>query len=114
MQGPLTDYRCASLWKCNHDDEQSQVKEVKALIGFFDLDPKRVYDLVLEAYEQMPDQAAFLQLTALFSQEARTQILGFRFARIASESGSETQALFQIAAELIKVWKASCQLSARP
>ena len=93
---------------------QSQVKEVKALIGFFDLDPKRVYDLVLDAYEQMPDQAAFLQLTALFSQDARTQILGFRFARIASESKSEPQALFQIAAQLIKVCKASCQLCVRP
>ena len=84
---------------------------MKALIGFFDLDPKRVYDLVLEAYEQMPDQAAFLQLTALFSQDARTQILGFRFARIAPESGSDYQPLFQIAAELIKVGKGSLQVS---
>ena len=80
-----------------------QVKEAQALIGFFDLDPKRVYDLVLEAYEQMPDQAAFLQLTALFSQDARTQILGFRFTRIANDKGAQSDALYRITAQLIKV-----------
>lgn len=85
-----------------------QVKEAQALIGFFDLDPKRVYDLVLEAYEQMPDQAAFLQLTALFSQDARTQILGFRYTRTASDKGAQSDALYRISAQLIKVSEFPC------
>lgn len=80
---------------------------MKALIGFFDLDPKRVYDIVLEAFEQLPDQEGFLQFTALFSQDARTQILGFRFARIAKDSSAGSEKLFRIAAHLIKVSRAS-------
>ena len=80
-----------------------QVKEVKALIGFFDLDPKRVYDVILEAYEQMPHQEAFLQLTSLFSQDARTQILGFRFVRLADDDVAGCDALYQVTAQLIKV-----------
>ena len=84
-----------------------QVKEVKALIGYFDLDPKRVYDVVLEAYEHLPHQEAFLQLTGLFSQDARTQILGFRFARLANEDMPGCDALHQVTAQLIKVRRAS-------
>lgn len=77
---------------------------MKALIGFFDLDPKRVYDVVLEAWEQVPDQEAFLQLTALFSQDARTQILGFRFTRLANDDAAAgSDALYQVTAQLIKV-----------
>ena len=77
---------------------------MKALIGFFDLDPKRVYDIVLEAWEQVPDQEAFLQLTALFSQDARTQILGFRFTRLANDDAATgSDALYQVTAQLIKV-----------
>jgi len=87
-----------------------QVKEVKALIGFFDLDPKRVYDVVLEAWEQVPDQEAFLQLTALFSQDARTQILGFRFTRLANDDAAAgSDALYQVTAQLIKVSEALSQ-----
>ena len=84
-----------------------QVKEVKALIGYFDLDPKRVYDVVLEAYEHMPHQEAFLQLTGLFSQDARTQILGFRFVRLAKDDPVGCDALHHVTAQLIKVGSAS-------
>ena len=80
-----------------------QVTEVKALIGFFDLDPNRVYDVVLEAFESAPGNAALLALAPLFSAEARTQILGFKFQRLAADGVPAPEALFNIAAQLIKV-----------
>ncbi|KAK9917111.1 hypothetical protein WJX75_001006 [Coccomyxa subellipsoidea] len=78
------------------------VTEVKALIGFFDLDPNRVYDVVLEAFESAPGNAALLALAPLFSAEARTQILGFKFQRLAADGVPAPEALFNIAAQLIK------------
>jgi hypothetical protein len=38
------------------------VRSVQSLIGYFDLDPNRALDLVLEAYEQKPSNNGFLQL----------------------------------------------------
>ncbi|BDA48856.1 THO complex subunit 2 [Coccomyxa sp. Obi] len=78
------------------------VTEVKALIGFFDLDPNRVYDVILDAFEADPKNAALLHLAPLFSPEARTQILGFRFQRLAAAKAAAPEALFNIAAQLIK------------
>ncbi len=77
--------------------------EVKALIGFFDLDPNRVYDVILDAFEAAPGNAALLHLAPLFSPEARTQILGFRFQRLSAAKSAAPDALFNIAAQLIKV-----------
>ena len=87
-------YRCSLLPK--------QVTEVKALIGFFDLDPNRVYDVVLDAFECAPRNAALLALAEMFAPEARTQILGFKFQRLASGGVPAPDALFNIAAQLIK------------
>ena len=66
---------------------------------------------MLEAYEHMPHQEAFLQLTGLFSQDARTQILGFRFVRLAKDGAAECDALHQVTAQLIKVRRASLSTS---
>lgn len=80
-----------------------QVKEVKALIGFFDLDPNRVYDVVLDAFELSPDDESLLALIPLFSGEARTQILGFKFQRLVADGAPVPEALFRVAARMIKV-----------
>ena len=50
-----------------------QVSELKALIGYFDLDPNRVAQLVHLAYAAQPDNATFQRLLvpgALFSADA--------------------------------------------
>ncbi len=56
-----------------------QHNELYSLIGFFDLDPNRVLDLVLHAFEQQPDNLAYLELLPLFSSDACAHILGFKF-----------------------------------
>ncbi|XWS34347.1 hypothetical protein CRYUN_Cryun21dG0031800 [Craigia yunnanensis] len=52
---------------------------IKSLIGHFDLDPNRVFDIVLECYELQPDNNAFLQLIPIFPKSHASQVLGFKF-----------------------------------
>ncbi|KAI5567276.1 hypothetical protein BDE02_13G079300 [Populus trichocarpa] len=39
---------------------------IKSLIGHFDLDPNRVFDIVLECFELQPDSNVFLELIPIF------------------------------------------------
>ncbi|KIY92294.1 THO complex subunit 2 [Monoraphidium neglectum] len=65
------------------------LSELRALIGFFSLDPNRVCDLVLEAWESWlaaaptararADVSGWLAVLGLFREDAPTQLLGFRF-----------------------------------
>lgn len=52
---------------------------IKSLIGHFDLDPNRVFDIVLECFELYPDNNIFHQLIPLFPKSHAAQILGFKF-----------------------------------
>lgn len=52
---------------------------IKAHIGYYELDPTRVCDLVLWAYEQHPDNPAFVHLMTLFNPDAIRTFLGLRF-----------------------------------
>ncbi|KAL7000788.1 THO complex subunit 2 [Sarracenia purpurea var. burkii] len=52
---------------------------IKSLIGHFDLDPNRVFDIVLECFELQPDNSVFLDLIPIFPKSHASQILGFKF-----------------------------------
>ncbi|KAG5553629.1 hypothetical protein RHGRI_011503 [Rhododendron griersonianum] len=52
---------------------------MKSLIGHFDLDPNRVFDIVLECFELQPDNCVFLDLIPIFPKSHASQILGFKF-----------------------------------
>ncbi|KAL3502101.1 hypothetical protein ACH5RR_036550 [Cinchona calisaya] len=52
---------------------------IKSLIGHFDLDPNRVFDIVLECFELQPDNNVFLELIPIFPKSHASQILGFKF-----------------------------------
>ncbi|KAL2518582.1 THO complex subunit 2 [Abeliophyllum distichum] len=52
---------------------------IKSLIGHFDLDPNRVFDIVLECFELQPDNNMFLDLIPMFPKSHASQILGFKF-----------------------------------
>lgn len=74
------------------------------LVGFFNLDPNRVYDLILDAFERQPaNHAAFLRLPPLFSSEARVHQLGFKFQRLLERSEPTPPELYEIAARMVKV-----------
>jgi len=48
------------------------------LIGYFDLDPNRVFDTILETYEQQPENSVFLELLPNFTYQNTTYLLGFK------------------------------------
>ncbi|KAL0409045.1 UNVERIFIED_CONTAM: THO complex subunit [Sesamum radiatum] len=52
---------------------------IKSLIGHFDLDPNRVFDIVLECFELQLDNTVFLDLIPIFPKSHASQILGFKF-----------------------------------
>ncbi|KAG6707895.1 hypothetical protein I3842_06G055000 [Carya illinoinensis] len=52
---------------------------IKSLIGHFDLDPNRAFDIVLECFELQPDNKSFLELIPIFPKSHASQILGFKF-----------------------------------
>ncbi|KAF3432078.1 hypothetical protein FNV43_RR26817 [Rhamnella rubrinervis] len=70
---------------CRNSETSSQnvsaamIGIIKSLIGHFDLDPNRVFDIVLECYELQPDDNVFLELIPIFPKSHASQILGFKF-----------------------------------
>lgn len=68
-----------------------QLRELRALIGYFDLDPIRLADIVLDAFAADPKNLAFLELMQLFPQGSLPHILGFKF-KLAAEVPSWTPA----------------------
>ncbi|ONK75341.1 uncharacterized protein A4U43_C03F15830 [Asparagus officinalis] len=55
------------------------ISTIKSLIGHFDLDPNRVFDIVLECFELYPDNNIFYNLIPIFPKSHAAQILGFKF-----------------------------------
>ncbi|XP_068660653.1 THO complex subunit 2-like isoform X2 [Aristolochia californica] len=55
------------------------ISTIKSLIGHFDLDPNRVFDIVLECFELQPGNIIFLDLIPIFPKSHAAQILGFKF-----------------------------------
>ncbi|KAF3662158.1 hypothetical protein FXO38_11331 [Capsicum annuum] len=52
---------------------------MQSLIGHFDLDPNRVFDIVLECFERQAGYSIFLDLIPIFPKSHASQILGFKF-----------------------------------
>jgi THO complex subunit 2 len=80
-------------------------EHIQALIGYFDLDPNRCFDLVLEAFEQdLNNSAAFLSLISRFnpSHACVSQIVGFKFQMYADISDETPSTLYRLAAVLTR------------
>lgn len=77
---------------------------IKSLIGHFDLDPNRVFDIVLECFEMQPQNDLFLDLIPLFPKSHASQILGFKFQyyQRLEVPNSIPFGLYQLAALLVK------------
>ncbi|KAM7255281.1 hypothetical protein ACFE04_020522 [Oxalis oulophora] len=63
----------------NLNASAANIGVIKSLIGHFDLDPNRVFDIVLECFELQPDNNSFLELIPIFPKSHASQILGFKF-----------------------------------
>ena len=60
-------------------DVSEVVSNIQSLIGYFDLDPNRVLDLVLDALETVPSRAAHGAVLSLFNPQYVPDVLGFKF-----------------------------------
>ncbi|KAL6566308.1 hypothetical protein OROGR_001923 [Orobanche gracilis] len=63
----------------NENASAATVSIIKSLIGYFDLDPNRVFDIVLECFELQLDNSVFLDLIPIFPKSHASHILGFKF-----------------------------------
>ncbi|XP_032812381.1 THO complex subunit 2 isoform X4 [Petromyzon marinus] len=84
------------------------LESIKSLIGCFNLDPNRVLDLVLEAFECRPEYAQEFYLPLLESYmntcEPQTlcHVLGFKFHFYQEPNGETPQSLYRVAALLLQ------------
>eukprot|EP01018_Ginkgo_biloba_P036677 Gb_33812 [translate_table: standard] len=62
-----------------HKTASAAISTIKSLIGHFDLDPNRVFDIVLECFELQPENNAFFELIPIFPKSHASHILGFKF-----------------------------------
>ncbi len=58
------------------------IDKVFSLIGFFDLDPNRVLDIALSAFETDCDNLCFLEIIKLLNLNALPHVLGFKLANL--------------------------------
>ncbi|RZC53373.1 hypothetical protein C5167_012225 [Papaver somniferum] len=81
------------------------ISTIKSLIGHFDLDPNRVFDILLECFELQPDNNhLFLDLITIFPKSHASQILGFKFQyyQRMDVMSAVPSGLYQLAAALVK------------
>ena len=55
------------------------INHIFALVGQFDLDPNRVLDIILDAFEHQCWNSSFVQLLKTFKQSNIAAIIGFKF-----------------------------------
>eukprot|EP00826_Nyctotherus_ovalis_P047430 TRINITY_DN5453_c0_g1_i8.p1 TRINITY_DN5453_c0_g1~~TRINITY_DN5453_c0_g1_i8.p1 ORF type:complete len:1085 (+),score=310.03 TRINITY_DN5453_c0_g1_i8:465-3719(+) len=75
---------------------------IQSLIGFFDLDPNRVLDLILEVFEHDITNPAFIELVQYFNNHALPQILGFKLQPENEVSKASSRSIFKVVAQLLK------------
>ncbi|BFZ15044.1 hypothetical protein BsWGS_18083 [Bradybaena similaris] len=81
------------------------LQNIKSLIGCFDLDPNRVLDIILEAFECHPEDNSFyipLLRAYIIDKLTLCHILGFKFHIRESSDFSTPKSLFTCAALLLK------------
>jgi len=98
----ITELTISKLSPKNVDIVQSNIK---SLIGFFDLDPNRVLDLILEIFEKDYENLAFITLITSYNKTALPQIIGFKFQKereIPNKLPENSISLYRETAQLLK------------
>ncbi|KAM7467402.1 hypothetical protein LguiB_014964 [Lonicera macranthoides] len=95
---------CQGCEASTQNTSTATVGIIKSLIGHFDLDPNRVFDIVLECFELQPDNSVFLDLIPIFPKSHASQILGFKFQYYhrMEVNNSVPFGLYQLTALLVK------------
>ena len=85
------------------------IEVIKSLIGYFNLDPNRVLDIILESFECQPKQHKFfVDLLAEYLPDKRTlcELLSFKFSFYLSSNNEDKEitpkSLYMVTALLIQ------------
>ena len=70
------------------DGSQICINNLLSLIGYFDLDPDRVVDLVIESWIHRPTILSYLIILKQFKQVSVAHFLGKRFEHLLSSTGN--------------------------
>jgi len=94
------------------DEESARhvIKNMKSLIGYFDLDPNRVFDLVLEAYEHNLENECYDLICDVFKPEFLPQIIGFKYQFYQTNGEVTPSSLYKLTAKLIHRKKLSFEV----
>ncbi|XP_063970178.1 THO complex subunit 2-like [Lytechinus pictus] len=90
---------------CDPSTSSQVSKTIKALIGGFDLDPNRVLDIILEAFETAPElDHVFIPLLRSYMCDPLTvcQVLGFKFQFYKEENIRTPKSLHKVTAQLLQ------------
>ncbi|EGG23137.1 THO2 protein [Cavenderia fasciculata] len=80
----------------------STIDNIKSLIGYFNLDPNRVLDIVLDAYElNIQNSTCFNSIIKLFKPSAIPQLLGFKYQYFQNQQDTPSS-LYDLTAILLK------------
>ena len=80
------------------------IETLVSLIGFFDLEPTRVLDIVLEAFKYNSQNTNFIKIFETLNKNAISDVIGFKIEYLKKNTNDKNDAklLFTIIAQLIK------------
>lgn len=71
------------------DDSERIEQQLTCLIGYFDLDPDRVVDLILDAFVQNSSAAIYVQLLKKFERSSVAPLICQRLAKASADPNCE-------------------------
>ena len=77
------------------------IANIQSLIGYFDLDPNRVLDLVLEALEAVPSRVQHRALISVFNPSYIPHTLGFKFQQYHARTEPPPESLYKLTGLLL-------------
>ena len=86
------------------EDTDAHIKQITSVIGYFDLDPNRVLDLVLDSFEKQLWNLSFISVLGIFRVNSIVHILGFKFEfynTAENDSTAAPKSLYSLAVVLI-------------
>ena len=84
--------------KIENDNQIKMILDkVICLIGFFDLDPTRVLDITIEAFQNNPYNTNFLLLFNILNKKVLPHVIGFKL-----RDGNNNLSFFIVIAQMIK------------
>ena len=80
---------------------------IKSVIGYFNLDPNRVLDIILESFESQPEQHKFfIKLLEMYVPDKKTMIelISFKYSFYLSSNNEDNEVIFELNPNLLNTY----------